>query len=81
MVSGFIDYNKLGTNTITLSYTSQGVEKTATATVTIKTGLRIEYASSSVIVVKKGSVDTSKYNFAKDFVLISNGCEYELDSK
>ena len=81
MVSGFIDYNKLGTNTITLSYTSQGVEKTATATVTIKTGLRIEYASSSVIVVKKGSVDTSKYNFAKDFVLISNGREYELDSK
>lgn len=71
MISGEIDYSKNGENVITLSYGG----KEYTATVTVKRGVIINYASSNVITVRKGT-DKSSYLFAEDFVVFVNGLRY-----
>ncbi len=71
MISGEVDYTKVGSNTITLSFNGA----TYTATVEVKYGVIIDYASSDSVIVKKGTaIDT--YAFAHDFKLIINGIRF-----
>jgi len=67
MISGSIDYGKVGDNVITLSY--GGITKTAT--VTVRRGVVIN-KTSDVITVKKGT-SVSDYFFENDFEVIVNG--------
>ncbi len=71
MISGSVDYSKDGVNEITLTYKG----KTATALVEVKTGVVINYATSSEITVRVGT-NKDEYNFAKDFVVGVNGTRY-----
>lgn len=71
MVSGTVDYSKEGDNIITLNYGG----KVATATVTIKLGVIIDYASSDIVIIEKGT-SVSAYDFASDFVVIINGIRF-----
>lgn len=71
MISGVIDYSKPGENLITINYEG----RTATAKVTIKTGLIVSYANGSVVYVKKGT-DKSTYDFSGDFTVTVNGVAF-----
>ena len=71
MITGSIDYSKVGTNTITLTYAGQS----KTATVEVKRGVIIEYKVAEKISIKKGT-DMDSYVFANDFVLYINGIEF-----
>ncbi len=68
MISGKVDYTKEGMNIVTINY--QG--ETATATVEVRRGVIIDYASSDTIIITKG---TSKetYAFYSDFIVRING--------
>lgn len=71
MVSGSVDYSKEGDNTITLNYGG----KTATAVVSIKLGVIIDYAASDTVLIEKGT-DISSYDFGSDFNVIINGIRF-----
>ena len=71
MVSGSVDYSKVGVNQITLTYNG---EQTV-ATVEVKRGVVISYQNSSTVTVKKGT-DKSSYPFANDFKVIVNGIRF-----
>jgi len=68
MITGEVDYTKEGTYQITVNY--MGVTKVAT--VTIKLGVIIDYATSDKIIIRKGT-DITTYDFLKDFKVIING--------
>lgn len=71
MISGSVDYSKEGANEIVLNYGGE----TATATVTVKRGVVINYAHGDTVTVKKGT-DKSVYPFADDFILVINGIKF-----
>lgn len=68
MITGEVDYKKSGLYEITLNY----ADKSAIATVEVKMGVVIQYASSDVITIKQGT-DISSYAFDRDFIVIING--------
>lgn len=68
MISGVINYSAEGENVITLTYDGRQY----TATVEVVRGVIINYASASVVTVKKGT-DKALYSFADDFVVMVNG--------
>lgn len=72
MITGFVDYSKVGTNTITLEY--EGITKETI--VEVKRGVIIDYATSDTITITKGtSVET--YDFMSDFVVVINGVKFK----
>lgn len=71
MIAGTVDYSKAGSNIITLTYGG----KQCTATVEVRDGAIIEFASSDVVSVARGT-EQSTYDFAKDFVVIINGIRF-----
>ncbi|MDE5547582.1 MAG: hypothetical protein K2J30_01090, partial [Clostridia bacterium] len=73
MLSGSIDYTKVGLNTVTLTFGG----KVYQSTVEIKFGVILEYAHSDTVNVKKGT-DKNEYPFAKDFNLIINGIPFNV---
>ncbi len=68
MISGSIDYLSEGDNFVTLTYGG----KSATATVSIKRGVVIDYVRGDTVTVSVGS-DKEKYNFGADFSVVING--------
>lgn len=72
MISGTIDYSKSGDNIITLTY--GGITKTAT--VTIRLGVILGYATSDTVQIEKGT-DKNSYDFGSDFSVIINGVRFE----
>ncbi len=75
MISGEVDYQSLGINTITLLF--NGVEYKAT--VEVKRGVLIE-TPKSVVTIRKGT-DKQTYAFADDFLLQINGVRFEAIDK
>ncbi len=73
MLSGSIDYTKVGLNTITLTFGGREYH----STVEVKFGVILEYAHSDTVNVKKGT-DKNDYPFAKDFNLIINGIPFNV---
>lgn len=72
MISGTIDYSVQDeAQEIILTY--QG--KKYTSTVTVRRGVIIDFAKSSVITVKVGT-DMDSYLFAEDFVVLVNGIRF-----
>lgn len=71
MIEGVIDYSKAGENNIVLTY--GGVS--ATAVVTVRMGVIIDYAHSDAVQVKVGT-DMETYPFADDFIVVINGARY-----
>lgn len=71
MISGSIDYTKVGVNTLTLSFGGAEYQ----STVEIKYGVILEYANSDTVTVQKGT-DKKNYPFAKDFKAIVNGIPF-----
>lgn len=71
MLVGEVDYSTAGDYQITLNY--QG--RTATATVTVKNGVIINYANSDEITIRKGT-SKATYNFSSDFNVSVNGVEF-----
>lgn len=71
MIEGTIDYSSEGENPIVLRYGG----KTATATVTVRRGVIIDYAHADTVTVRVGT-DKRTYPFAEDFVVIINGARY-----
>lgn len=71
MIEGVIDYSKAGENNIVLTY--GGVS--ATAVVTVRMGVVIDYAHSDAVQVKVGT-DMETYPFADDFIVVINGARY-----
>lgn len=72
MISGTINYSLQDeAQQITLTY--QG--KTYVSTVTVRRGVIIDFAKSSVITVKVGT-DMDSYLFAEDFVVLVNGVRF-----
>ncbi len=76
MISGTVDYSCEGDNIITLSYGGRRVS----ATVSIKLGVIIGYASSDTVYIEKGT-DISSYDFGSDFTVIINGIRFTDLSK
>ena len=75
MISGSVDYTQEGENVITLTYRVSGVEKTATATVTVKRGVVIRYAKADTVTIRQGT-DPNTYPFAEDFIVLVNGIRF-----
>lgn len=73
MVSGEVDYGKVGDYTITLTYRG----RTRTATVTVRTGLVIEYEKGETVEVKQGA-NKDLYDFTADFRVIANGITFTV---
>ena len=71
MITGSINYSEAGENIITLTYGG----KQCTATVEVRVGAVIEFASSDVISVARGT-EQNTYDFAKDFVVTINGIRF-----
>lgn len=71
MISGEPNYSEVGEYQITLNYEG----RTATATVTVKNGVIINYASESEITVRKGTKKET-YDFSADFKVSVNGVEF-----
>ncbi len=71
MIEGTVDYTKEGTSDIVLSYGG----KTATAHVTVKFGVVINYAKSDTVTVREGT-DMRTYPFADDFIVVVNGTRF-----
>ena len=71
MVTGTVDYSKEGDNAITLNYGG----RTAVATVTIKLGVIIGYATSDTVIAEVGT-DAESYDFGADFTVIINGIRF-----
>ncbi len=71
MISGTIDYSTDGDNIITLHY--DGVDYTST--VVVRRGVVIDYTTSDVINIKRGT-EKSTYLFGEDFIVIVNGIRY-----
>ncbi len=71
MISGEVDYTEVGTNTITLNFN----DSTYTATVEVKYGVIIDYASAQSVIVRKGTARDT-YAFSHDFKLIINGIRF-----
>lgn len=71
MISGEPDYSKAGEYTVTLNYEG----RTASAKITVKTGVIVDYAKGETVIIKKG---TSKqtYDFAADFSVKINGVKF-----
>ncbi len=75
MISGEIIYDQIGTYTLTLNY--KGQEKTCQ--VEVKKGVNILYHTSSRIIIKHGT-NQSTYNFAGDFVVSVDGVLFNLNN-
>lgn len=71
MISGTIDYAKVGENIIKLNY--QGLEKEAI--IEVKQGVIINASKGEIVKVAKG-ISKETYNFASDFEVIVNGIKY-----
>lgn len=71
MISGSIDYTKVGVNTLTLSFGGKEYQ----ATVEVKFGVILEYADTETVTVQKGT-DKKNYPFAKDFKAVINGIPF-----
>lgn len=71
MITGSIDYTKVGVNTLTLSFGGKEYK----STVEVKFGVILEYADSDTVSVQKGT-DKKNYPFAKDFKAIVNGIPF-----
>lgn len=71
MITGSIDYSKVGVNEIVLSYENE----TYIATVEVRRGVIIEYAYSDTILIAKGTKKDT-YDFAGDFRVVINGIEF-----
>lgn len=71
MISGSVDYSKEGDNTITLNYNG----RLAYATVKVKLGVIINYASSDTVMVQKGT-SAEDYDFGADFDVVINGIRF-----
>lgn len=76
MVSGSINYNKIGENVITLTYKGE----TRTAIVEVKRGVIITPAKADTIVIKKGT-EKEKYAFENDFKVLINGIRFTAISE
>lgn len=75
MISGEVDYQSLGLNTITLLFNGNEYY----ATVEVKRGVLIE-TPKSVVTVRRGT-NKSTYAFADDFILQINGVRFEAIDK
>ncbi|HBF15197.1 MAG TPA: hypothetical protein DDW30_05875 [Clostridiales bacterium] len=75
MISGSVDYTMEGENIITLTYRAAGIEKTATAIVTVKRGVVIRFAKADTVTVRRGT-NPDTYQFADDFILLVNGIRF-----
>lgn len=73
MLSGSIDYTKVGLNTVTLTLAGKQYQ----STVEVKFGVILEYANSDTVKVQKGT-DKDDYPFAQDFNLIINGIPFQV---
>lgn len=73
MISGHINYEKIGQNIITLNY--KGITKEAI--VEVKKGVQISYATSNRILIKEGT-NQQTYSFANDFIVSVNGTKFNL---
>lgn len=71
MITGSIDYSKVGINEIVLSYENE----IYIATVEVKRGVIIDYAYSDTILIVKGTKKET-YDFVGDFRIIINGIEF-----
>lgn len=71
MIIGSVDYSKVGTYTITLTY----AEQQYTATVTVRQGAIVKYARGEKVTIRRGT-DKSAYDFASDFIVVINGMRY-----
>lgn len=71
MLSGEVDYSVGGDYTVTLNYEG----RVATATVTVKNGVIIDYARSSEVIIKSGTPKAT-YDFSADFKVSVNGVEF-----
>ncbi len=71
MIEGSINYSVAGTNEIVLTY--NGMQ--ATATVEVVIGVVINYREADVVVIKKGTAQSS-YAFEKDFIVNVNGIRF-----
>lgn len=73
MISGGIDYTKVGVNVVTLHFDGKDYE----STVEVKFGVILDYAGSDTVTVKKGT-DKKAYPFANDFEVIINGIPFRV---
>lgn len=71
MISGSIDYSKVGNNEITLNY--QGLTKVAN--VEVRRGVVIDFAKSDSIIIIKGT-NINTYSFINDFNVTINGIKF-----
>ncbi len=71
MIEGSIDYSVAGINEIVLTYNGMR----ATATVEVVIGVVINYREADVVVIKKGTLQ-STYAFEKDFIVNVNGIRF-----
>lgn len=71
MISGTIDYSKVGNNVITVNY--KGVS--ASANVEVKLGVIVDYAKTDTVVIAKGTKQ-SDYSFMSDFKVFINGIKF-----
>lgn len=76
MISGTIDYSKIGNNKITITYKGE----TKDANVEVKLGVIIDYAKSDTVVIAKGTKQ-SDYSFMSDFEIIINGIKFNSVSE
>lgn len=72
MISGTVDYSKVGVNEITLTYETEK----KVAIVEVRLGVIINYATSDTIIITKGS-NINNYQFMNDFVVLINGIRFE----
>lgn len=77
MITGSVNYSEIGENIITIKY--NGLEKQAI--VEIKQGVIIDYSTTNVVTILKGT-NANKYDFVGDFKVIINGIKFTniLDS-
>ena len=75
MISGSINYDAIGNNTITCTY--KGIS--SSCNVEVKKGIRIEHASSSTIVIVQNT-NQQTYNFFNDFIVSVNGVKFNLNN-
>lgn len=75
MISGFVDYSKLGDNVITVTYDYNGRTYSESCIVTIAAGGEVGFAKSNVVTVRVGT-DANSYAFGNDFIVTINGVRF-----
>lgn len=73
MITGSIDYTKVGVYEIKLNY----LDYEAISTVKVEKGVVIDYRYSDVISIRKGQ-NQETYDFANDFKVVVNGIEMSV---